>query len=101
MTDLAYVLSETCTGPNRACRAAHREGRSVHVIPGSIRGRADQPALIMPTYHFATVDEGMGYIRDAWNTAPMVVTDEDLDRYRAANIAHKLPVGWVDPSRRR
>lgn len=103
------VLSPHCTGRvgNAACREAHRAGRSVHIIPPRSRytivdDRAQllDPILILPTYHFATVEEGLAAVRDAMATAPTVATDDDLYAYRAAGIAHYLPVGWVDPTRR-
>lgn len=96
---VAEVLRSDCSGPNPACRAAAVKGRKVHVTTG--QRSAFQEALVMPTYHFKTSAEGIESIYDAWETAPLVQTDEDLDRYRAENRAHRLPVGWVDPSRRR
>jgi len=54
----------------------------------------------MPTYHYATVEEGVAAIERAKKTAPTVRTDADLYAYRAQGIPHFLPVGWVDPSRR-
>lgn len=56
--------------------------------------------LVLPTCHFTTVDEGMAAIRDAMVNAPTVATDDDLYAYRAAGVAHFLPAGWVDPTRR-
>jgi hypothetical protein len=100
MTTTPYtmtVLSHDCTGPNRACRAAHRAGLPVHMIPES---HPKRPRLIMPSYHFATVAEGAVVIADANAVAPTVATDTDLYRYRADGVAHFLPVGWIDPTRR-
>jgi hypothetical protein len=91
------VLSDNCTGRrgNRACRDAHRAGRPVHVIPAY-----GPTALVMPTYHYATAEEGIQAINDAMVNAPMVATDADLFRYRREGVAHRLPAGWIDPSRR-
>lgn len=97
MATTAHVLAAVCTGPNRACRTAHRQGRSVHVIPDR---QADGRALVMPTYHYATSAEGIEAIMDAEMIAPTVTTDEELYACRRLNIPHFLPVGWVDPSRR-
>lgn len=97
----ATVLSHNCTGPNPTCRAAHRAGRPVHVIPDAGRNPGASPALIMPTYHYPTEAHGVDAIYEAANTAPMVTSDEDLYLFRQMKIAHFLPVGWVDPSRRR
>lgn len=94
----AEVLSTNCTGPNRNCRAAHRAGRSVHVLPTPMGRKA--PTLVMPTYHYGTVVEGLRSISEAFKTAPTVYADADLDLYRSQRVPHFLPVGWVDPSRR-
>lgn len=96
----AHVLASICTGPNRACRAAHRAGRSVHVIPAMSRDAANHPRLVMPTYHYRTSDEGIIAIAEAEENAPTVTCDADLYRFRKMEIPHFLPVGWIDPSRR-
>lgn len=95
----AEVLRGRCNGPNENCRAAHRAGRSVHVIPGP--HSAFHEALVMPTYHYATSADGIDAIYDALENAPMVDNDEDLKRYRTEKVAFRLPVGWVDPEFRR
>lgn len=105
------VLSANCTGPNPACRAAYRAGRTVHVIPArsrfviegtapNDRARMIDPILVLPTYHFRTAEEGVEFIRLAAVHAPTVATDDDLYAYRALNMPHYLPVGWIDPTRR-
>jgi len=91
------VLSHDCKGPNPACRKAGRAGRLVHMIPES---HPKRPRLVLPTYHFSTIAEGAVAIADANAVAPTVATDADLYRYRAEGVAHFLPVGWIDPSRR-
>lgn len=96
----AHVLASICTGPNRNCRAAHKAGRSVHVMPAQV-DPFTQPILVMPTYHYRTSAEGIEAIAVADETAPTVTCDSDLERYRAEKVPHFLPVGWVDPSRRR
>jgi hypothetical protein len=55
----------------------------------------------MPTYHYATEDEGRAAIYEAVRTAPTVYGDADLYLYREQNIPHFLPVGWIDPTMRR
>lgn len=84
-------------GSHPNCKIAAREGRRVHVIPGHTEG---EPRLILPNYHFHTLDEAQAAIREAELFAPMVETDLDLAIFRQQKIAHKLPVGWIDPSRR-
>jgi hypothetical protein len=97
----APVLASICTGPNRACRAAHKTGRSVHVIPENGADAHLHPRLIMPTYHYRTSAEGIEAIAIAEEIAPTVTNDADLERYRAEKVAHYLPVGWCDPTMRR
>ena len=96
----AHILSDHCTGPNRACRAAHKAGRSIHVIPTMRPDPRTAPALVMPTYHYTTAQDGIDAINQAFATAPMVATEDDLYRFRAERVAHFLPIGWIDPSRR-
>lgn len=95
----ANLITRTCTGRggHPRCRAAYREGLPVHVIP---TWSADTPAVVLPSYHFATEAEALAAVEQA-QTAPLVRTDADLYRYRAEGVAYRLPVGWVDPSRRR
>lgn len=91
------ILAENCKGPNRACRSAHKQGRPVHMIPGH---KSLEPALVLPSYHFESVEAGRVAIADAIRSAPTVYGDADLFEYREREIPFFLPVGWVDPSRR-
>lgn len=93
------VLREMCTGSrgSEACKFAHKLGRSVHMIT---EYDSWVPSLVMPTTHWVTVEDGIAAINDAWENAPMITTDAQLYEARALKIAHKLPVGWVDPTRR-
>jgi hypothetical protein len=100
------VLLERCTGPNTHCKKEHRAGRSAHVISDSDRiwthrrNRKPIPSLVLPNWHFATVEEGIAAVKQAWLTAVVVMVDEDLYAARAANVPYILRPGWVDPSRR-
>lgn len=93
------VLDENCTGKRGAqtCKDAHREGRSVHMF---ITWDPDVETLVMPTCHFASIEEGMKTITEAYDTAITIKTDAELYAARAAKTPHKLPIGWIDPSRR-
>lgn len=93
------VLNEDCSGPNAACRAAHRAGRPVHVVAISTLGE-NQPALVMPTYHYASPDDGIAALNEAWATAPTIENDDQLVEYRRAGRPYKLRPGWIDPTRR-
>lgn len=94
------ILDENCTGKRGAktCKDAHAAGRSVHMF---ITWDPDVQTLVMPTCHFETVEEGRDAIVSAYDTAHTITTDEELYAARAAKIPHKLPIGWIDPSRRR
>lgn len=93
-------------GTHADCKAGRKAGLPVHIIPGSrfdldpTMRPPDGLTLVMPTYHYATERQARDAVAEAYATAPVVTCDDDLYAFRACNIAHKLPVGWVDPSRR-
>lgn len=89
------VLSHNCTGPNPECTRDARDGRTVHMIP-----RLHSGGLVMPSYHFASEEEGREALTQAYETAPTITTDEELHEARRQGIPHKLSPGWIDPSRR-
>ncbi|NEB63514.1 hypothetical protein G3I61_28295 [Streptomyces diastaticus] len=60
----------------------------------------DSGSLIMPTYHYASEEDGRAAIEQAHETAPVITTDDELYDARARGIAHKLSAGWIDPSMR-
>lgn len=93
-----HVLDEDCSGPHGACGSGHEQGRPVHLIPAVTDDTT--PRLVLPTYHFTTVAEGVEAITRAYATAPTITTDEELYAARRAGIAHLIPRGWIDPSRR-
>jgi hypothetical protein len=92
------VIWETCTGPNIHCRRAYRDGRPVHIIPAH---DANMPHLVLATNHYATVGEAKAMVAFAEANAQLITTDEELYAARDAGRSYFLPVGWVDPSRRR
>lgn len=94
MTNEPYILNADCMGDALACRHARIAGRPVHVNPPAGSG------VVTPTYHYATAEDGLAAVRDAMENAPMVVTDDDLYRFRADGVAYRLPSGWIDPDRR-
>lgn len=98
MSDPIYVLDHDCKGPNKKCRAAHKEGRIVHV---NTDWNPLEPTLVQPTHHFVSEDHGRAMIASWMETAVTVTCDAELYACRAAGVAHKLPVGWVDPDYRR
>lgn len=91
------TLNAHCTGPNRNCKKAAKNGQFVHMIP---EWDASRETLIMPSYHFETEEIGRHAIETAYINAVTIKTDDELYDARKRGIAHKLPIGWIDPSRR-
>ncbi|QDQ91585.1 hypothetical protein FND50_12660 [Rhodococcus sp. WB9] len=86
-----------CKGPNVNCRQAHREGRSWHVTPPQFPSGVH---VVLPTYHYATLELGVEAVNQALRNAPTITNDEDLARYRKMRISYCVPQGFIDPSRR-
>lgn len=95
--DTMMLLSLTCKGPNARCGRDARNGRTIHIIP---KYDATVETVIMPSYHFESVEAGIKAIETAQATAITIKTDNELYAARKAGIPHKLPIGWIDPSRR-
>lgn len=93
------ILNEECTGKGGAesCKAAHKAGANVHVIT---KYDPNTESLVMPSWHFTSVEHGKAALTLAYENAPTIKTDAELYAAREAKIPHKLPVGWIDPSRR-
>lgn len=87
---IAHVLRSVCVGPHPKCRAAHRDGRSVHVIPFRGPDVAASPTLVMPTCHYRTSADGIEAVMDAVATAPTADTPADRDRFREQGIPYFL-----------
>lgn len=106
MVEIEYDVRADCKGPNAACRAAHKAGRTVHVIeatwkfPRDAQHRSVVPSLVMPSWHFATAEEGIAALREARANAILIHTDAQLYAAREMELPHILPVRWVDPTRR-
>lgn len=92
-----YILSHNCTGPNPKCRAAGKNGRTVHM---SMDWDAMRETLIPTTHHFESVEQGTEQLTREWNDAITIKTDNELYAARKAKIAHRLPIGWIDPGMR-
>lgn len=92
-----YILRDNCTGPNAKCKKAHKNGRRVHM---NMDWDAMRETLIPTTHHFETVEQGIEQLTREWNDAITVKTDNELYDARRAGIAHRLPIGWIDPGMR-
>lgn len=79
-------------------KASHKAGASVHMM---LKYDPLTQTLVMPTYHFVSIEAGYRELINAYKTAPMITNDAELYAAREAGIAHLLPVGWVDPTYRR
>lgn len=90
-------ITPVCQGTNSKCKKAVREGRPLHIIPPAIEG---EPWIVLPTYHFVNEEEALVALLDAMRDAPLVTCDADLYDFRARKIAHKIPRGFIDPTRR-
>lgn len=86
-----------CTGPNRNCRKAVRQGRSVHIIPS---GFADGGHLVLPTYHYETEEQARDAVEAARRDAVVIRSDAMLCEARRRRQAYRLLPGWIDPTRR-
>lgn len=90
-------VREDCTGPNPNCKKAHRQGRTVHIIPAHF---ADGSHLVLPTYHYATVEAAHAAVARARENAVTITADAELFRARRLRQPHRLLPGWTDPTRR-
>ncbi|MFF4869871.1 hypothetical protein [Streptomyces sp. NPDC000961] len=89
------VLTRDCTGPNERCVRDARDGRRVHMY-----AQLEGASLVLPTYHFASEEDGRTQIQRAYDEAPTITTDAELYDARARGVAYKLNGNWIDPSRR-
>lgn len=90
-----------CTGPNPACRKAHAQGLVWHVIPSHPRNAGRDSYLIMPTYHYASLEEGVEAILEAEATAKEPASDEEWLRLeREGKVPFFTRAGMNHPTRR-
>lgn len=88
-------------GSNPACKQAHREGRSFHVSPAHPRNTGKDSYLIMPTYHYASLEEGYRAVLHAEATAHEATSDEEWLRLEAeGKEAFRTRAGYNHPTRR-
>ena len=99
ITHPEYWIDTRCTGNAKACKRARREECHVHIIPRS--DIADpEGLLVLPTYHYSTVERAIAAYEDAKINAIKISSDAQLYDARQTERAYKLPVGWIDPDRR-
>ncbi|MEU9925074.1 hypothetical protein AB0H51_27965 [Streptomyces griseoluteus] len=90
-------ITEDCTGPNRRCKKAHRQGRTVHIRAERF---ADGSHLVLPTNHYATVEEARAAVDAARAKAVTITRDDELFRARRLRQPYRLLPGWTDPTSR-
>lgn len=64
---------------NPACLRAVAEGRKVHLIAAHTDPRAADCDLVLPECHFATVEDALAALEDAWQNAPTANTRHERD----------------------
>ncbi|MBG7704865.1 hypothetical protein HCJ76_44090 [Streptomyces sp. MC1] len=90
-------VHENCTGPNRHCKKAYRQGRPVHIRAEHF---ADGSILVLPTNHYATVEAARAAVAAARENAATITTDAELFRARRLRQPYRILPGWTDPTRR-
>jgi len=92
---LKKITTRTTGCQNEKCKSAKRAGRHVHAVAFVTGG-----SLVLPSYHFSSVESAEREIKRMFASAIVITTDAQLFEARAKKIAHILPNGWVDPTRR-
>lgn len=75
---------------NATCKKAIAAGRPVHIIPAHTDPRAEAVHLVLPDFHFATVDEATAALEVAWADAETVFTFADRNAAYARNVPVKI-----------
>ncbi|MFC9083314.1 hypothetical protein ACFTY7_41310 [Streptomyces sp. NPDC057062] len=60
-----------CTGPNRRCKKARKQGRSVHILPAPF---ADGGSLLLPTNHYPNETEARAAVARARHDHEVITT---------------------------
>lgn len=95
------IVAFECTGPNKACKGHAAAGRTWHVIPPHPLNEGAASHLVMPSYHYATLEEGVHAIEEAQRTAHTVSSDEEWLRLEADHsIPFRIRPGMNHPTRR-
>src|SRR5689334_10091553 len=90
-----------CTGPNPACKLAAHTGRVWHVAPAHPMNEGRTSHLVMPTYHYASPEEGLDAILSAQRDAHEVTSDvEWLELEAAHEVPFRTRPGMNHPTRR-
>lgn len=97
--NMIIIVNENCTGKrgSKQCKSDHTDGAHVHMI---LEFDIMKQTLVMPTWHFVSVEAGYRSLINAYKTAQLITSDAELYAAREAQIPHLLPVGWIDPTRR-
>lgn len=88
-----------CNGPNANCKRHTRNGKTVHAILAKF-GNANHASLVLPEYHFETLEIAIARIEHAYHNAITIENDAMLYDARERKIPHFIPRGFIDPTRR-
>lgn len=93
---------DLCASSAPYCEEQRALGNPIHVVTGVDDNWA---TLALGRAHFRTVEEAVNALTAGWSTAPLIESDEQYAALCEGDdlvprVAHKLPAGWVHPSRR-
>jgi len=87
-TIIAWVSRGKCEATR--CRKAREAGLETHLTPAHTDPRAEHYTLVLPNYHFATLDEAKSALERAWRVAETADTVAERDSAYARNVTVKL-----------
>lgn len=85
---IAWVSLGGCQ--NDACADGRRDGRPYHLTPAHTDPRAADATLALPSYHFASLKEGVEHLDNAWQAAVTVDNAVDRDAAYAAGVPVRI-----------
>ncbi|MBE8524493.1 hypothetical protein ILP97_44635 [Amycolatopsis sp. H6(2020)] len=91
LLNVPSAIREECTGPNPNCRRAHAEGRGVHFIPPRVQAWGAH--LVLPTYHFMSVEEVVYAFADARKDAVEATSFAHRDDLYVRGLPAWVPFG--------
>lgn len=88
-----------CAHPS--CKAAIKQGFTWHVTPPHYLNEGAESHLVMPTYHYESIEAGIAAIEHAQRTALTVESDEEWLALEAAKeVPFRTRPGMNHPTRR-
>ena len=87
-TPIAYATRGGCENPR--CKIGIADNRPYHVIPHVWDPRGEIAHLVLPDWHFASIQEGVDAIEKGWNTAETVDNPIDRDKCYKRRVPVKI-----------